>query len=476
MKTLQPPFFDIFSLDNSGPLQAPVQSQSLIQRYVDSSEFIQTQAQILRGEIAPDEAIIKMQRLIERGVTSSMTAFPVRENLDAEVVVLSPVDTPLRNMLPRVPGSGLAAKWKQQTAFGASLGTLTKTSGALNAANTLTVDNTRGFFVGEDFLYLGTTFRITAINHGTNVISVAAGIGLNSQLDDQAVLKVGFFWPEQGTAGRIFYKEDGAPESNTEVYADKTASYKLLGDMGSITMFAMAGGANFQAQYPIAKRNCLMRALLKEEYAILHGDDTVVAAPWGDGATALAFKGMVPSIQATAPADHLQTSVGALTVEHLQTQLARLWVKGGRRRYIVLNPQEALSLAKIAVTTGNYRAILTVSEDGSTLGVRVTGIQAAVGGELVPIYVHPFMPQGMILFGSLMNSWGQPGAEMDVLPQALGDTPQAAFTDGIQGFYAQDIAPTAAAPEVLNFKVAIYELYKHKNGQIFALSTGVTSA
>lgn len=469
-------FSDIFSLDAGGPLQLPVPSQSLIQRYVDSSEYIELQRMIQRGDVQPDEAIIKMQRIIERGVTSTMTAFPVRENLDAEVVVLSPVDTPLRNMLPRTPGSGLAVKWKQQTSFGASLGTMTTTSGNVNVANTLVVANARGFFVGEDFLYLGTTFRITAINYGTNVISVAAGIGLNSQVNGTTVLKVGYFWPEQGTAGAIFYKEDGAPTENTTVYADKTAAYKLLGDMGSVTMFSMAAGANFQAQYPIEKRNCLVRALLKEEYALLHSEDNVVAAPWGDGVTALGFKGMIPSIRATAPADHLQSSVGQLTVDHIHAQLARVWYKGGRRRYILMSGQEAISLAKIATTTGNYRAMLVIAEGGTTLGVQVTAIQAAVGGEMVPIYVHPFLPQGTMVVGSLLNVNGNAGAEVDVLPQALGDSPESAFLEGIQGFYAQDIAPTAAAPEVLKFKVAVYETYKHKNGQVFALSEGLTPA
>lgn len=466
--------------DPGSPLQRLPQSRSLIQRHLDAVEALGMSEQIERGDYGADAeaAIAKIIQQINRGITSGMTAFPVRENLQAEAVVLTPVRTPLRNRLPRVPGAGLAAKWKQLTSFGAGLGTMTTTTGTTNTADTIKVVNARGFFVGETVNYQGTTpftAVITAINFTTNVLSFAAStIGLNAQEDAKAVVKTSFFFPESGVPTRMFYTESGAPVVSTEVYADKTASYKLLGDMGNITLFSMAAGANFQNQYATAKQNCLMRVMLKEEYALLHGDSSATNEPWGDGSTAMAYQGLIPFVKANAPASQLQTSVGALTLTHPQTQLTRLWYNGAEGMWIMLNGQEAESLTKLATASGNYRVIIT--NDGAIkLGGRVGFLVHAVSGEEVPIFVHPFMPVGMILFGADRNQKGNASAIVDVLPQVM-DQPETTFNDNIQGYYAQDIAPTAAAPEVLTFKIGLYSVPKWENANVFALSTGVTSA
>lgn len=451
-------------------------SQSLIQRYEDAAASLGLLEKIQRGDLGAeaDAAIQQLMAVYQRGITSATTALPIRENLDAEAIVLTPVETPLRNRLPRVPGAGLAVKWKVLTSFGTNLGTLALTSGTSNTANTLTLANARGFWVGESFSYLGTVFVITAINYTTNVISVASGIGLNSQLDGQSVYKVSGFFPESGQNSSIFYAESGAPTQSTETWADKSGSYKLLGDMGNITLFAMAAGANFQNQYAIAKKNCLIRTMLKEEYALLHADSSVTKAPWGDGTTALSYLGLVPWIKANVPAANYQTSVGALSVEHMQQQLTRIWYQGGRKRWIMVSGQEAQSLAKLAQTTGNYRIVMS-DQMGASVGSQVVAIIPAVGEGPVPVIVHPFLPAGMIVFGSDQNQQMQPTAKVSVLPQ-VQDQPETTFNDNIQGYYAQDIAPTATAPEVLNFKVSVYSVPQWENTQVFGLSEGVTAA
>jgi hypothetical protein len=472
MNTAMHQFTQVF--EAGAPSLQPAPNVPLVQRFETARELAEFDEQLQRGAVSdPDATLARLLGTLNRGVTSGMTAFPVRENLEAEALALTPVETPLRNMLPRVPGAGTAVKWKVQTSFGTGLGTATTTSGTTNTANTLTVVNARGFFVGESFLYTGTTFVITAINYSTNVISVASGIGADSQTNGQTVVKVSLFWPESGAPTRMFYSETGAPVESTTVYADRTASYKLLGDMGSVTLFAAASGANFMNQIAVEKANCLIRTMLKEEYALLHGDSAATNAPWGDGSTALAYQGLIPYVTANSPAAQIQSSVGALTLEHVHSQLSRIWYQGGRGMYVILNGREAESLTKIATTTGNYRVILT-NERGIQLGGKVASIVHAVSGEEVPIYVHPFMPVGRIVFGAERNQRGQASAEVDVLPQVQG--PETAFGTSIQGYFAQEIAPTAAAPEVMLFKVGLYSVPKWKNPLVFGLSTGVTAA
>jgi len=80
-------------------------------------------ASIQRGEMVGDVSQILMHLgqtmdQLQRGITSSMTAFPKRENLEAPARVLFPLDTPVRNKLARKPGSGTASAWKQLTSMG----------------------------------------------------------------------------------------------------------------------------------------------------------------------------------------------------------------------------------------------------------------------------------------------------------------------------------------------------------------------
>lgn len=104
-------------------------SGQLFQRSIPGgAELAQEIAALERGETTPDfgATLAQLQSTLvglSRGITSGMTAFPVRENLEAETAVLVPVTTPARNMLPRVPGAGTAVAWKQVTSLGGGWGT-----------------------------------------------------------------------------------------------------------------------------------------------------------------------------------------------------------------------------------------------------------------------------------------------------------------------------------------------------------------
>lgn len=379
-----------------------------------SDELANQLATIERGEFVGDINQLLLQlgmsmKQFERGVTSGMTAFPVRENLESEASILVPLDTPIRNKLPRHSGSGVASQWRQITSLGGGWGT--------------TYDQPGGV---------------------SNI--------------------------------RMFFAETGAPAEHTTVYAAKSMGYKLLGTYGSVTGFAMAAGANFQNQLAVEKTNAIRNLMLNEECALLNGDSTSTAAPWGDGTNALAFDGMIPLI-ATAngtPTAHIQTSVGALTTGHIDAQLRRLYNVGAQGTYIIMNGQEVLSLVHLAEGTGTIIRVGASAMDGKTvIGVHVTGIVHPVTGEIVPVLVSRFCPAGTIIFGAERLPDGRPAADVEVLPQA--QLPELAPHDNVQGYTAQELAPSLSAPQVYAFIVSVFQVLRMKSAIHFAKSTGVTA-
>jgi hypothetical protein len=173
----------------------------------------------------------------QRAITSSTSSLPIRENLEAEAKILTPMDTPLRNRLPRVPGSGTASAWRQVTSLGGGYGVnTTVTTGASSA--TQTVGSTAGMAPG-DTLYFATTAASRVVSSITDATTVVLTATI-STTTAEAVTKIGVQPGGSPGAIRSFYAETGAPADHTEVYAAKSAGYKLLGTYGSVTNFAIA--------------------------------------------------------------------------------------------------------------------------------------------------------------------------------------------------------------------------------------------
>jgi hypothetical protein len=370
-------------------------------------------AALERGDFSGDSAQLLAQLTLtlqnfQRGITSGMTAFPVRENLEAEAKTLVPVETPVRNRLPRVPGSGKAVAWKQLTSLGG---------------------------------------------------------GWGSSYDQ----------PGGGSAAQIFFAEAGAPAELTSVYADKSATYKLMGQRGSVTGFAMASGRNFFDQYAQEKINALRNTMLNEEFALINGDAAATAVPWGDGSTALSYNGLVNLITTAngVPAAQVQTTVGAMTFAHIDAQLNRLWKQGSQSPWILMNAQEIQSLKNLAVASGSIRRLMITDPTGFNEGFSVTGYFHPITGEVVPIIPSRFLAAGTILFCSDRLPDGKPALEVDVLPQV--EIPELAPNTSFQGYVAQEIAPAWASPQVYGFLVSIYSVPKLKGSTVFAKSTGVTA-
>jgi hypothetical protein len=403
------------ALPMSGPMELPP-SIPLMKRYESiemPTDLRDDLARLERGEFTGDvnklltQFSMQMQEL-SRGVTSTMTAFPVRENLEAEVKILVPMETPLRNRIPRVMGAGRAVAWKQISTLGGGWG---------------------------------------------------SGV-------DQ---------PGGGAAAQVFFGESGAPAELTTTYVDRTASYKLMGQRGNVTGFAMASGANFQNQYVVERRNAILNTMLNEENALINGDATSVSAPWGDGTSPLAFDGLIRLVATGngTPAASIQTGVGALTFAHIDQQLRRVWNQGGRSPYILCNAQEQNSIKNIALASTSVHRVILSDQQGAVASVRVVGYVHPITGEVVPILASRFVPAGTIIFGADNGPNGDPALEVEVLPQV--QLPQLAPNDNVQGYTAQEIAPAYATPQVYGFLVSVYEVLKMKIGTVFAKSTGVTA-
>jgi hypothetical protein len=359
---------------------------------------------LTRGDVSGDmngvlAAIRDEMQSIQRNITSATSALPIRENLEAEAKKLMPLDTPMRNKVPRVPGAGTAAAWRQLT-----------------------------------------------------------GLGSNST----------------GTAVQAFFGESGAPAVDDSTYASKSASYKLMGKLGGITGFAMAAGANFQNQLASEKANKLLALMQNEENAIINGSATSTAAPWGDGTTAFGFNGLINLVTTAngTPAGQVQTTVGALTLAHLDAQLNFLYAQGARGLWMLMSATEVTSLAHLA-TGGSNAYRIVIDPKAAQIGTSVTSYIHPVTGEPVKVIPSRFLAAGTIIFGCDSLPDGSPSLEMDVLPQA--QLPGIAFGENIQGYTAQEIAPAVASPQLFPFIVSVYEVLKMKSALHFCKSTGVTA-
>jgi hypothetical protein len=451
---------------------------------VMSAEMQNNMALLQRGEFTGDVNQVLMQlgmsmAEMNRAITTTSSAFPVRENLEAEAKILVPLDTPFRNRLARRMGAGLASKWKQLVSLGGGYAAATATTATATTTGSpvsIAVTSSSGFSVG-DFVYIDNGnnqeyLPVTAIADGThlslNIAKTHTGAGI-------AVVKAQVETGSQQGNIRAFFAETGAPAEHTSVYADQTASYKLLGTFGQVSGFAMAAGANFQNQLAIEKRNAIMNLMLNEENALINGDGTSTAAPWGDGTNALAFSG-INNLVSTAngtPADQIQTAVGSWTTAHIDQQLRRLYNQGAQGKFLLLNPQEVMSLVHLAEASGSIIRVQATSTGQTVIGVTVTGYVDPITGEIIPIITSRFQPPGTVIYGSDRLPDGTPTADVEVLPQV--QLPELAPDQDIQGYTAQEIAPSTASPQMYPFICTVFEVLRLKSAAHYAKDTGVSA-
>lgn len=430
-----------------------------------------------RGEFSGDinSLILQAQRAlnnnIERAITSGTSSLPIRENLEAEAKLLIPLDTPLRNKLRRTPGAGTASLWRQMTSVGGGYGlSTTVTSGASSA--TQTVGSTVGMQAGMS-LYFATTNAFRIVSSVTNATTVVLTATISTTTSEVVTLGPNFQPGGDAAAIRSFFAETGAPADHVTTYASKSAGYKLMGTYFSVTGFAMAAGANFQNQLAMEKLNAIRALMLNEENALINGDSAATGAPWGDGSTAYAFDGLLKLITTSngTPTQQVQTAVGALTTAHIDAQVTRLWAQGAQGLWILCNGQEANSLNHLAEASGSILRVVQ-GETGMRLGKRVVAYIHPITGEEIPIMVSRFVPAGTMIFGSDNLPDGSPTMDVNVLPQV--QLPELAPNTNIQGYVAQELAPTTSAPQVYPGIVTVYEVLRLKSALHVAVSKGLT--
>lgn len=435
------------------------------------------------GDVGSILAMLNISAIdLQRTISTTTTGFPVRENLEAIAKILIPLDTPMRNRIPRVTGSGVAAQWRQLVSLGGGYAGASTTTGALTAGVTVIIPmvSVAGIVIG-DMVVIDTGAAqelriVSAVTPGTPSITVSVPV-TSAHLSGVAVAKTQV-QPGSSQTGALqaFYAETAGPAMHTSVYANQSFGYKLLGTIGAVTGFAMAGGANFQNQLATEKRNSIWNLMLNEENAIINGNATSVLAPWGDGTTSFAYNGLANLITTAngVPARQVQTSVGPLSTGFIDGMLELLWYQGSRNPWILCGAQEILSLTHLAEGNGSIVRVNTTAATGETiLGVKVTGYKHPISGDIVPIIPSRFVQPGMMIFGCDELPDGSPSLQMDVLPQV--QLPALAPNTNVQGYVAQDIAPTQAAPQVYPFIVSLFSVLKMKSYNHFAIATGLTA-
>src|SRR6185312_12081043 len=444
--------------------------------YQDSTGDIQGRMdQLLRGEFGdtdPAQFLLSLQtdllQQLNRAQTS--TGIPVREDLEAPALQIVPLDTPFRNRLPRTVGSSTASSWEQEVALGGGYGVNTTITSGTSSA-TQTVASTAGMQPVTS-LYFAVTAAYRTVVSVTNTTTVVLNSTISTNTTE-GVFQGPYAQPGQAPV-QMFFAEDGAPATAKATYAKLTLAYKLLGTIGSITGFAMAAGATYQNQRDAEILEGIRRTMLSEENGLINGSSTILTAPWGDGTTNFAFDGCLNQTTTAngTPGQQVQTAVGALTTAHMDQQLTRIHNEGGMDAYIIANAQEALSLAHLATASGSIIRVEATSSADMILGGRVIGYKHPITGQIVPIEVSRFMPAGTMWFGSERGPDGMVAADVRVLPQV--QLPELAPNVNIQGYVAQELAPTTAAPQVYAFLISVFETLRIKNAKVVAKSSGLT--
>lgn len=462
-----PEHYEYSKLQRSMPVGERFERIQDINRQIDT---------ILRGDYTGADAAgtlsnLQTDLMFQIARTQTSSGVPIREDLEAPALKIIPMDTPVRNKLPRTMGSSTASSWYQQSSVGGGYGVnTTVTSGTTSA--TQTVGSTAGMQPGVSlyFATAGVYAIVSSVTNSTTVVLTASITTTTNEVVTQAP------YSELGqNPVQAFFGESSAPATASASYTKKTATYKLLGTLYQITGLAMAAGATYQNQLAEEKLAAIHRLMLIEEFSLIQGSSTNTAAPFGDGTNAYGFDGLLNLITTSngVPGPQVQTSVGALTVAHIDAQLTRIHISGGMNPYIVCNAQESQSLAHLATGSGSVNRIMGTTDGGLVLGATVLAYIHPITGQRVPIMTSRFMPAGTMIFCSEANPDGSVAADVRVLPQV--QLPELAPNQAIQGYVAQELAPAVSTPQVYPGLVSVYEVLRMKNANVFAKSTGITA-
>ena len=381
-------------------------------------EYTEMQAALQRGEaidmVAFGRLLNQHMDAKQRGITTGTSAFPVRENLEAEAAVLVPVDTPVRNMLPRVPGAGTAVAWKQVTSLGGGWGSSLDQPGGGSAAQA---------FFGES----GAPAEVT-----TAYANRSAGYKL------------------MGTIGKItgFAMAAGANFQN------QLAQEKInqINNLMLIEEYALISGDAASTSAPWG-----------DGITAYGFDGLVTAIKTGNGTPSAHIQTGVGALTFA----HIDAQLSRVWTQGGKEQF--ILVNQQEARSI-------RNLASNA-SNGLYKIETSGGANGTNVGLNVTGYVHPITGEIVPIIVSKFLAAGTMVFGAKKGPTPNGGTgvamQVNVLPQV--QLPEFSANGMVQGYTAQEIAPAIATPQVFAFIVSSYEVFELRNAVCQAKSTGVTA-
>jgi hypothetical protein len=187
-------------------------------------------------------------------------------------------------------------------------------------------------------------------------------------------------------AASVFYAESGSPSSATATYAEKSATYKAMGNEFGVSGMARAAGATLGDQLVKERENAIISLKLDIENAIINADGT-----------SNSFEGLLTQI-VTGNNSYVQSIGGALTLDDLGEALQDCWDDGYQIGFIVVNPAQAQDINDLVLNAGDHSITVLRDQQGMMAGLgRVTHLIDPITG--VPIDVIPsrYLAAGTII-------------------------------------------------------------------------------
>jgi hypothetical protein len=376
-------------------------------------------------------------------------------DLVAPALQLAPHDTPVRNIVPRTQGYGVAHEYKRITGFTGSntggLGLIHPLMGETdtNSFGSLSLRRGKSIEYAGDYFSVG--FRTFSMSSNTTWDAQYAGQGYESlyQLASTDVLwssmtlEENMMISDRGTASGFSgaLSTPGAPTvttpaatgsqvavsgvSGANVYAQVVATtawgYTAAGTAGTSTFttgdvitvsWTHVPGATgyriFLGQGSSAPASSAMwyqastaaNTITLQGAAVVSGANTVAALDPSDNPTAHdSYDGILAYVMDPARTGSLTYVNGPLTTDQVfQDAFANMFdANGADPQALLLNGHDRSALSNILKSSdsASYRINLNNGSDG-TVGQLVTGIQNQVTGTMTDLTVSRYMPQGVV--------------------------------------------------------------------------------
>lgn len=187
-------------------------------------------------------------------------------------------------------------------------------------------------------------------------------------------------------ASNVFYAEGGSPTERTTTYAERSATYKLMGNEFGITGLARAAGESIGDALVNERENAIISLKLDIENAILNADGT------GNS-----FEGLVTQT-AAANGAYVADIGGALVLDDINDALKDCWDDGYQITFMLCNSLQAQQINDLVLNAGTHSITVLRDQQGMMAGMgRVTHIIDPITGYPIELIAHRNLAAGTIL-------------------------------------------------------------------------------